>query len=748
MLPPEPLARAQDLAIVLLELCVGLASFTGCMVAVDKLFLFYSTIFYKAMAFLSPDRYEPTRRYPCALKRNAKHPRVLVQLPMFNETHVAARIIEYACRMEYPRDRFEVQVLDDSTDAQTRAVVDDAIDHWRSEGIAISVVRRTNRQGFKAGAMHEVHDAIEAELIAIFDADFLPERDFLLKAVPYFQHKSIGFVQGRWTYLNADESLFCRYQEICLNAHIKCEQYGRFATGNFFNFNGTGGVWRKACITDAGGWNARTLVEDMDLSLRAFLRGWQFVWVYDIHCPNEIPSDYKAYRKQQRRWSCGPMQLWAAAREQVLQSSLPPLQKAYLNIFFFGARMLATNVISFTFYSVLVPLTLLHFTSESEAEATGESEAHHRFMPWWAIVWLPLLVTASTMAFSPESFHFMILYVMYENAMSILKLGASLEGLLGLKGSMTWTVTQKLGANASRSFELSKVLSNISCFGKEMACGLFLLCAAVYGRHVGASWVFQVYFATQGFIFVVFSLSLVEALNLQPPPEWQLLGLPPPPTPAPSPGALPPLTEALTGGRVANERRRRREQRRRRKKKGYEAVTLGQSDEDSAEELEALEGGGVDDSGNALKRQQQIAPAAPSFLRVIYANAVIFAYTLPLNALSIALLYGVTTMALSEMNTTQWDDLIALSLALVLVPGHLCLSLGSPRANIEHRRLARKGRLPFRVWACQCVSLAVLYFLLLLLFLISMYSASATLQQHVSRLVHDYTGKYLEEYLD
>jgi len=110
MLPPEPLARAQDLAIVLLELCVGLASFTGCMVAVDKLFLFYSTIFYKAMAFLSPDRYEPTRRYPSALKRNAKHPRVLVQLPMFNETHVAARIIEYACRMEYPRDRFEVQV--------------------------------------------------------------------------------------------------------------------------------------------------------------------------------------------------------------------------------------------------------------------------------------------------------------------------------------------------------------------------------------------------------------------------------------------------------------------------------------------------------------------------------------------------------------------------------------------------------------------------------------------------------------
>merc|ERR1719203_1420175 len=135
------------------------------------------------------------------------------------------------------------------------------------------------------------------------------------------------------------------------------------------------------------------------------------------------------------------MQLWAAARQTVTDSSLPLLHKAYLNIFFFGVRMLATNVISFTFYSVLVPMLLLQYVQETEIE-----ETHHRFMPWWAIVWLPLLVTVTTMAFSPNSFHYMILYVMYENAMSILKLGASLEGLLGLEGSMTWTVTQKLGA--------------------------------------------------------------------------------------------------------------------------------------------------------------------------------------------------------------------------------------------------------------------------------------------------------------
>lgn len=574
----------------------------------------------------------------------------------------------------------------------------------------------------------QVHDDIDADLIAIFDADFLPKANFLLKITPYFQNKNVGFVQGRWTYLNADESLFCRYQEICLNAHIKCEQYARFATGNFFNFNGTGGVWRKQCISDAGGWNARTLVEDMDLSLRAFLRGWQFVWVYDIECPNEIPSDYKAYRKQQRRWSCGPMQLWAAAREQVLASTLPPLHKAYLNIFFFGARMLATNIISFTFYSVLVPMTLVHYTQEADME-----DSHHRFMPWWSIVWLPLLVTMSTMAFSPESFHFMILYVMFENAMSILKLGASLEGLFGLKGSMTWTVTQKLGANADRSLNISKLLKQISCFGKEMVCGLFLTGVAMYGYSIGMSWVFTLYFSVQGSIFIVFSLSLVEALNLQPPPEWQLLGLAPPSTPS----AQPTMDQDVPP-------KKRNTARKAKKKRGYDQVAVGHSDDDSDAELEALELGRVHSRGS----QPRVRSTAPSIGRVLYANVIIFLYTLPLNALSIALLYGLTTMALSEMTHTQWDDIVALVLALVLIPGHMCICFGNPSSNIDQRKLARKGKLPLSVILRQHAQLLVLYSLLFILFLVSMYSASATLQQLVSSRVFKLTGKWLEEYID
>ena len=167
---------------------------------------------YKAMGLLQHDTWEPTLRYPRRWKRNAVPPLVCVQLPMFNETFVARRVIDYACRMEYPRDRIEVQCLDDSTDPETREVVDEGIAYWREQGMKIDAVRRTNRQGYKAGAMHEVHDAIEAEFIAIFDADFLPEPDFLLRCIPVFQDRNVGFVQGRWTYLNATESLFCRWE--------------------------------------------------------------------------------------------------------------------------------------------------------------------------------------------------------------------------------------------------------------------------------------------------------------------------------------------------------------------------------------------------------------------------------------------------------------------------------------------------------------------------------------------------------
>lgn len=167
-----------------LEVFVGLASFTGCLVAVDKLYLFYACVFNKAMAILYPDTWEPSLRYPRQWKRGARLPTVCVQLPMFNETFVARRVIDYSCRIKWPRDKLYIQCLDDSTDQKTRDVVDEGIAFWRNQGFNIEAIRRTNRQGYKAGAMHEVHDAIPCEFIAIFDADFLPEPDFLERAMP------------------------------------------------------------------------------------------------------------------------------------------------------------------------------------------------------------------------------------------------------------------------------------------------------------------------------------------------------------------------------------------------------------------------------------------------------------------------------------------------------------------------------------------------------------------------------------
>ena len=412
------------------------------------------------------------------------------------------------------------------------------------------------------------------------------------------------------------------------------------------------------------------------------------------------------------------MQLWAAARQSVSDSTLPLLHKTYLNLFFFGVRMLATNVISFTFYSVLVPLMLLEYAQEEQLESL-----HHRFMPWWAIVWLPLLVTMSTMAFSPNSFHYMVLYVMYENAMSILKLGASLEGLLGLKGSMTWTVTQKLGGQ-SRTLSFSSVLAQLSFFQREMYAGVSLIGAAVYGLMLGTSWVFTVYFFTQGIVFVIFSLSLVEAFNLQPPSEEDLLGV----ATAGSEAARP---LALEAGTAHLDRKPRRKSRTQlggiqingdlgggARSNGSDEGEVSTEEEDAAAPI-AIGG----------KRAPSVAP--PPLWRVLRANVVIFLYTLPINAFSIVLLYGLVTMGLSETIHTQWDDIVALSLSLVLVPLHMCWSLGNARRNWEDRRLARNGRLPRSRKLLQLLQLCILYLLLFLLLLVSMYSASATLQARV-----------------
>jgi cellulose synthase/poly-beta-1,6-N-acetylglucosamine synthase-like glycosyltransferase len=232
-------------------------------------------------------------------------PRVLVQLPLYNEQNVVERIIDATAALDYPADRLHIQVLDDSTDA-TVGLAASRVAHHTGQGLSISHVRRTNRSGYKAGALRHGLAENGDEFVAIFDADFVPEPDFLRRTIPYFlQDAQVGVIQTRWGHLNEDESLLTRLQAFGLNAHFLIEQVGRTFAGFFINFNGTGGVWRRACIDDAGGWHTDTLTEDLDLSYRAQLRGWRFVYRPGIVAPAELPAVMDALKSQQFRWTKG-----------------------------------------------------------------------------------------------------------------------------------------------------------------------------------------------------------------------------------------------------------------------------------------------------------------------------------------------------------------------------------------------------------------------------------------------------------
>ena len=235
----------------------------------------------------------------------AAWPRVTVQLPLYNEQNVVERVIDAAAALDYPADRLHLQVLDDSTDA-TVALAAARVAYHAARGRRISHVRRADRAGYKAGALRHGLTETDGEFIAIFDADFVPDPDFLRRTVPYFlQDARVGVVQARWGHLNENESLLTRLQAFGLNAHFLVEQVGRTFAGYFINFNGTGGVWRRACIEDAGGWHTDTLTEDLDLSYRAQLRGWRFVYRPDIVAPAELPAAMDALKSQQFRWNKG-----------------------------------------------------------------------------------------------------------------------------------------------------------------------------------------------------------------------------------------------------------------------------------------------------------------------------------------------------------------------------------------------------------------------------------------------------------
>ncbi|MBI4486805.1 MAG: glycosyltransferase, partial [Acidobacteria bacterium] len=249
-------------------------------------------------------------------------PVVTLQLPLYNEMYVADRLIDAVCRIDYPRELLEIQVLDDSTD-ETQDIASLAVRRGGAQGIDIKYLHRHNRTGYKAGALEEGLKSASGEFVGIFDADFIPARDFLQRLMPHFTDPDVGMVQARWGHINADYSLLTKIQAILLDGHFILEHGGRHRSGRFFNFNGTAGVWRRTAVEDAGGWQHDTLTEDLDLSYRAQLRGWRFVFVPDVIAPAEVPVEMNAFKSQQHRWAKGSIQTCRKLLPRILRSNLP-----------------------------------------------------------------------------------------------------------------------------------------------------------------------------------------------------------------------------------------------------------------------------------------------------------------------------------------------------------------------------------------------------------------------------------------
>ncbi len=252
----------------------------------------------------------------------AELPRVTVQLPIFNEQFVVERLLESICGLQYPHDRLDIQVLDDSTD-ETQAVARQLVEQYASQGYPITYLHRENREGFKAGALAEGMNTARGEFIAIFDADFTPPEDFLLRTIHHFADPKIGMVQTRWTHINRNYSFLTEVEAILLDGHFVLEHSGRARSNVFFNFNGTAGVWRRCAIEEAGGWQHDTLTEDTDLSYRAQLKGWKFLYLQDVECPAELPIEMTAFKTQQARWAKGLIQTSKKILPEVLKSDHP-----------------------------------------------------------------------------------------------------------------------------------------------------------------------------------------------------------------------------------------------------------------------------------------------------------------------------------------------------------------------------------------------------------------------------------------
>ncbi|KAK8654949.1 hypothetical protein V6N13_107544 [Hibiscus sabdariffa] len=366
-----------------------------------------------------------------------EYPMVLVQIPMCNEREVYEQSISAVCQLDWPKDRLLIQVLDDSDDESIRCLIKAEVAKWNQKGVNIIYRHRLTRTGYKAGNLKSAMrcEYVQAyEFVAIFDADFQPNSDFLKQTVPHFKdNPELGLVQARWTFVNKDENLLTRLQNINLCFHFEVEQQVNGVFLNFFGFNGTAGVWRIKALEESGGWLERTTVEDMDIAVRAHLNGWKFIFLNDVKVLCEVPESYEAYRKQQHRWHSGPMHLFRLCLPAIITSKIAIWKKANLILLFFLLRKLILPFYSFTLFCIILPLTM--FVPEAE-------------LPVWVICYVPVCMSFLNILPAPKSFPFIVPYLLFENTMSVTKFNAMVSGLFQLGSSYEWVVTKKAGRSS------------------------------------------------------------------------------------------------------------------------------------------------------------------------------------------------------------------------------------------------------------------------------------------------------------
>ncbi|KAL5195527.1 Glucomannan 4-beta-mannosyltransferase 9 [Glycine soja] len=556
-------ARA-PLVVPLMKLLVVLCLAMSLMLFVERVYMGIVIIFVKLF------RYKPEKKYKWEPLRddlefgNSAYPMVLVQIPMYNEKEVYQLSIGAACGLSWPSDRVIIQVLDDSTDPIIKNMVEVECQRWASKGVNIKYEIRENRNGYKAGALKEgmKHSYVNlCDYVAIFDADFQPEPNFLWRTIPFLAYNpEVALVQARWKFVknifffrhllnpcnnspnsnmtketmeigrstckfrgktlrimkclqnglphldmemgegvNADECLMTRMQEMSLDYHFLVEQEVGSSTYAFFGFNGTAGVWRISALNEAGGWKDRTTVEDMDLAVRAGLKGGKFVYLSDLKVKSELPSTFKAYRYQQHRWSCGPANLFKKMAMEIMRNKKVSMwKKLYVIYSFFFVRKIVAHVVTFVFYCVIMPATVL----------VPEVE-----VPKWGAVYIPSIITLLNAVGTPRSIHLLVFWILFENVMSMHRTKATLTGLLEAGRVNEWVVTEKLGdalktKSGGKAARKPRIRIGERLHFLELLVGAYLFFCACYDLKYGKNHYF-IYLFLQSMAFFVAGVGYV-----------------------------------------------------------------------------------------------------------------------------------------------------------------------------------------------------------------------------------------------